>query len=100
MALARVQAKGQMTVPQAIREACGIETGTRLVCTQTGPDVFECRVMPKPLSVTELLERFSIPGPGPTQEEIDADIEAGFAADIAAEYGDKTTDVPVERQQP
>ncbi len=88
MALTRVQAKGQMTVPRAIRKACGIETGTQLVCLQTGPDVFECRVMPKPLSVAELLERFSSPGPAPTPEEMDEIVKEGILAEARAEYGD------------
>ncbi len=87
MALVKVQAKGQMTVPQPMREAMNIETGTELVCMQTGPGVFECRVVPKPLGVRELLDRFGMSGPGPTQEEIDADIEAGFLADIERESG-------------
>lgn len=87
MALVRVQAKGQMTVPRPIRDEMGIKTGTELVCLQTGPDTFECRVQPKPLTVDELLERFSSPGMAPTSEEIDAMVREGILAEARAEYG-------------
>lgn len=87
MPLVRVQAKGQITVPQPLREAMGIETGTELVCIQTGPRAFECRVVPKPMSVDELIERFGSPGPAPSAEEIAAIVREGILAEAREEYG-------------
>ena len=87
MPLVTMQAKGQMTVPQALREALGIETGTQLVCFQTGPDAFECHVLPKPMSVDELIERFSSPDPVPTPEEMHAIVRDGILAETRAEEG-------------
>ena len=87
MPLVTMQAKGQMTVPQALREALGIETGTQLVCFQTGPDAFECHVLPKPMSVDELIVRFSSPDPVPTPEEMHAIVRDGILAETRAEEG-------------
>jgi bifunctional DNA-binding transcriptional regulator/antitoxin component of YhaV-PrlF toxin-antitoxin module len=88
MPVVRVQAKGQVTVPDAIRKALTIETGTELVCMQTGPDAFECRVLPKPLSVDELIQRFGSPGVAPTAEEMQEIVREGILAGSRAEYGD------------
>ena len=87
MPLVTMQAKGQMTVPQALREALGIETGTQLVCFQTGPNAFECHVLPKPISVDELIGRFSSPEPVPTPEEMHAIVRDGILAKARAEEG-------------
>jgi bifunctional DNA-binding transcriptional regulator/antitoxin component of YhaV-PrlF toxin-antitoxin module len=87
MPLVTMQAKGQMTVPQALREALGIETGTQLVCFQSGPDAFECHVLPKPMSVDELIERFSSPDPVPTPEEMQAIVRDGILAEARTEAG-------------
>jgi bifunctional DNA-binding transcriptional regulator/antitoxin component of YhaV-PrlF toxin-antitoxin module len=87
MPLVTMQAKGQMTVPQELREALGIEQGTDLVCFQTGPDVFECHVLPKPVSVDELIERFSGPEPVPTPEEMQEMVREGILTEAGAEEG-------------
>lgn len=87
MPVIKMHAKGQMTVPQPIRNALGIEKGTELFCRQTGPNVFECRVQPKPMGVDELLERCSSHGVAPTSEEIQAIVREGILAEASAEYG-------------
>lgn len=87
MPVVRIQAKGQMTVPEAIRKSLSIETGTELVCIQTGTDAFECRVLPKPLSVDELIERFGSPGIAPTPEEMQEIVREGIITDSRTEYG-------------
>ena len=68
MAIARVQARGQVTVPQDIREACGITPGTLLVFSQTGPHEFGCRVLPGGDSLTDLIEEFTVDGVAPDLE--------------------------------
>ncbi len=88
MPVVRVQAKGQVTVPDAIRKALTIETGTELVCIQTGPDAFECRVLPRPLNVDELIQRFGSPGIAPTAEEMQEIVREGILAESRAKYGD------------
>jgi bifunctional DNA-binding transcriptional regulator/antitoxin component of YhaV-PrlF toxin-antitoxin module len=86
VSVVRVQAKGQMTVPETIRKSLDIATGTELVCMQTGPDAFECRVMPKPLSVDELIQRFGSPGVAPTPEEMQEIVREGMLAEAHATY--------------
>ena len=46
MNIARVQPHGQVTIPQEVREACGVTPGTDLHFVKTGPGRFECRVLP------------------------------------------------------
>ncbi len=87
MSVVRVQAKGQMTVPEAIRKSLTIETGTELVCIQTGSDAFECRVLPKPLTVDELIQHFGSPGIAPDAREMQDIVREGILAESRAEYG-------------
>lgn len=94
MAVVRMQAKGQMTVPEAMRKAMGIETGTELVCMQTAPDAFECRVLPVPMGLRAYLDTHALSGPGTTQEEIDTAIEAG----ILAEHSDLIHDLEAKEE--
>src|SRR5205085_9419981 len=81
MPLVTMQAKGQMTVPQELREALGIEQGTDLVCYQPGPDVFECHVLSKPMGLRVLIERHSGPEPAPTPDEIQEIVREGILAE-------------------
>ena len=85
MSVVRVQAKGQMTVPEPIRRSLSIGTGTELVCIQTGADAFECRLMPRPLSVDELIERFGSQGAAPTAEEMQQIVQEGILAESRTE---------------
>jgi hypothetical protein len=75
-----------------MREAMGIETGTELVCVQTGPQVFECRVVPKPMSLRDFIDQFSGPEPAPTPEEMQEIVRDGIMAEARAEYGDLLED--------
>jgi bifunctional DNA-binding transcriptional regulator/antitoxin component of YhaV-PrlF toxin-antitoxin module len=65
MPVARVQSRGQVTVPQEIREACGIASGADLYFVQTAPHTFECRVLPPRESLAATFDRFSSPGEAP-----------------------------------
>jgi AbrB family looped-hinge helix DNA binding protein len=69
----RVQERGQVTVPRRIREACGIRPGTELTFVQTGPDRFECHVLPDE-SITEVLKRYASPGVAPDLDALRAEI--------------------------
>src|SRR5258708_6746053 len=70
MSLARVQARGQVTIPQDIREACGVEPGTDLMFVKTGPTTFECWVLPTPLSLREIFDKYSVEGVAPDIEQL------------------------------
>jgi bifunctional DNA-binding transcriptional regulator/antitoxin component of YhaV-PrlF toxin-antitoxin module len=63
--VARVQSRGQVTVPQEIREACGITSGADLYFLQTGPHAFECRVLPAREPLATMFDRFSSSGVAP-----------------------------------
>jgi hypothetical protein len=69
-----------MTVPHAIRDACGIETGTELLCRQTGEGVFECRVQPPAVDLRAYLLEHTFPSSGPTDDEIDQAVAEGIFA--------------------
>ena len=45
-AVAKVQARGQFTIPEAIRKATGVGVGASLLVRVTGPDRFEVTVLP------------------------------------------------------
>lgn len=81
MALVKVQIRGQMTVPRPLRDAMGIATGTLLVCTQTGPDVFECRVLPKLVGLRAFVDTHSGPEPAPSPQEVMEIVREGMLAE-------------------
>lgn len=70
MSVARVQPRGQVTVPHDIRAACGIEPGTDLLFTQTGPDTFEGRRLPARRSLIELVDALAGDGVAPDLTEL------------------------------
>lgn len=82
MSMARVQTRGQVTVPRDIRETCGIGPGTDLMFVPTGPDRFECRVMPAARSLMELVDAFTVPGVAPDLDELREEM----ADELAREY--------------
>jgi bifunctional DNA-binding transcriptional regulator/antitoxin component of YhaV-PrlF toxin-antitoxin module len=65
MSMAKVQARDQVTIPQEIRELCGIEPGAELVFVATGPRAFECRVLPPHRSLMDVVDRFTVEGVAP-----------------------------------
>ncbi len=58
--IAKVQARGQVTVPQEIREAYGIEPGSELLFVKTGKDHFECQILPRPGSLLAFIDQHAI----------------------------------------
>ncbi len=61
-ALAKVQARGQVTLPREIRRAIGIEPGDTIVLRVTGPGKVELGVLPR-LTIDDLAARYPIEGP-------------------------------------
>lgn len=47
VALAKVQKRGQFTIPEAIRKVTGAKPGDSLLVRATGRDTFEVKVMPQ-----------------------------------------------------
>lgn len=92
--IAKVQARGQVTVPQEIREACGIEPGSELLFVKTGEYRFECRVLERP-SLVELTRRYAMPGSAPDL----ARLREEMGDELAREYRQEVVQaVGAERQ--
>lgn len=82
-ALSKVQARGQVTLPRAIREAAGVKPGDSVIMRAIGPGTVEIKVLPR-LTAAELFERYRIDGP--IDFEKDREIwEAEAAKDIFGE---------------
>ena len=80
--IAKVQARGQVTVPQEIREAYGIEPGSELLFLRAGKDHFECRVLPKPRSLIEFIKQHKIDGPPIDVEQLLKEAEEEAAGEV------------------
>jgi len=61
MALARVSARGQITIPREIRQQSQIEPGATLFLRVLAPGRIEISVLAKP-NLQDLLERYRIDG--------------------------------------
>ena len=70
MEIARVQTRGQVTIPQEIREACGVAPGTELLFMVLGPGRFACHVLPQHRSLVEFTARHASYADHPDFEEI------------------------------
>lgn len=88
MRVVRVQSRGQITIPEDIRRACGIAAGDELYISPSARGVFECVLLPKRRSVVEMTEKYSVPGPAP---EMGALREA-MGEELAREYDLETSD--------
>src|SRR5687768_5367890 len=62
MAIGRIQARGQVTLPKDVREAAGVVPGDSVIIEATGHGKVELRVVPK-LTLAETFERYRIEGP-------------------------------------
>jgi len=76
----KVQSRGQVTIPERIRERCGIEPGTDLLFVPTGPDEFVCHRVRKG-GLLEFIDSISVPGVAPDMDEL----REGMGDDIWAE---------------
>ncbi len=79
MGVARVQARGQVTVPRDIREACGVEPGTDLYFVKTGPDSFECRVLPTAPSIAAITAEYAMDGVAPDLAQLREEMGTAMA---------------------
>lgn len=61
-ALGKVQARGQVTLPSAIRRAVGLKPGDAVLFEAIGPRTVQLRALPR-LTLAEALQRFRIEGP-------------------------------------
>jgi bifunctional DNA-binding transcriptional regulator/antitoxin component of YhaV-PrlF toxin-antitoxin module len=61
MALGKVLARGQVTLPREIRRAACVRPGDTVIFRVTGPGTIELKVLPR-LRLTEALERYRIEG--------------------------------------
>ncbi len=78
MSSATVTSKGQITIPKDVRDALGIEPGTKVDFVRVSARDY--RVRPKNLSVMDLFGILKYDGPTITLEEMDEAIAAGAAA--------------------
>ncbi len=62
MNLGKVQPRGQVTIPQEVRQACGIEPGTILVFAVPRRGQLTARVLPTHASMGEVVARFGATG--------------------------------------
>jgi len=61
MAVAKVQARGQVTLPRSVREKLGCKPGDTVAFRETRAGAVELRVLPRK-SLAELLQRYHIEG--------------------------------------
>jgi AbrB family looped-hinge helix DNA binding protein len=61
MPLAKVQARGQVTLPRSVRRELGCKPGDTVAFQSAGHGAVEIRVLPR-RSFAELLDRYRIPG--------------------------------------
>ena len=60
--LGKILARGQVTLPRAIRRAAGLKPGEAVMFRATAPGKVEITVLPR-LRLAEALERYRIEGP-------------------------------------
>ena len=82
MAIARVQPRGQVTIPQLIRKGCGIEPGSDLLFIQTGSDRFECHRLPAQRSLLELIDEYSGDGVAPDMAQLHEEMGDEIAEEV------------------
>jgi bifunctional DNA-binding transcriptional regulator/antitoxin component of YhaV-PrlF toxin-antitoxin module len=58
----RILARGQVTLPRAIRRATGLKPGDVVTFKATAPDTVEVKVVPR-LTLAEMLDLYRIEGP-------------------------------------
>lgn len=60
--IAKVQSRGQVTLPSRERKAIGLRPGDTVVVRQTGSKTLELTAQPR-LTLADLVERYPIDGP-------------------------------------
>lgn len=62
MAIAKVLARGQVTLPKAVRQKAGVQPGDVVTLEVKGPGTVELKVLPR-MRLEDTLERYRIEGP-------------------------------------
>ncbi len=78
--IAKVQSRGQVTVPSRERKAIGLRPGDMVIIRQTAPNTLELKILPQ-MTFQEVLERYHIDGP----VDISA-LRAAAEEDMAADF--------------
>ncbi len=85
-ALAKVQARGQVTLPRDVRQAVGIQPSDTLMIQATGPSSLQVTVLPR-LTHAEALLRYRVEGEvdmAALRREADEDAAADALRDLNA----------------
>ena len=61
-ALGKVQSRGQVTLPRAVRQAAGVKPGDTVIVRATGPGKVEIEALPR-MTLAEMIEKYRIEGP-------------------------------------
>lgn len=85
--VARVQARGQVTVPREIREACNVGPGIDLFFVQTGPDSFECKVLPPRQSLLEVIDLYAMEGTAPDLDRLREEMGEQMTREVLSGQG-------------
>ena len=78
-ALGKVQSRGQVTLPRAVRQAAGVKPGDTVIVRATGPGTVEIRALPR-MTVAEMVEKYRI------EEPINWETYREELEDLAAEH--------------
>jgi AbrB family looped-hinge helix DNA binding protein len=85
MALSRVQARGQVTIPADVRRAAGVEPGDRVVIMAIGKGQIRLTSVPAQVPLDELFKRYS--GPGVVPVDLWERVEEDIARDVLRRAG-------------
>lgn len=86
MVVATMTSKGQVTIPKEIRDALGLEPGTKVSFTRYGPDDVRLRVKRRSLKDLAGIARYD--GPAMSIEDMDAGIARGALISAGLVDGD------------
>lgn len=81
--IAKVQSRGQVTLPSRERKAIGLRPGDMVLVRQTGEQTLELKAVPQ-MTVQEMVERYQVDRPADI-ERIRAEAEDDMAADFLRE---------------
>ncbi len=84
-AVAKVLARGQFTIPEAIRKVTGVSPGDSLLVRATGPDRFEVMVLPH-ITADEFFAAMALRD-DLTEEDLRRAVEGGIEQRVLPEDG-------------